>query len=100
MTRNSEPAHESSFEHFWKKLFIGSGENLRKSRVREYIIHRVNHGAHLKEVLGEDYVRRNCTEKEVNEIIRDPRLIHETRLNLERLFESGELHPNPTRRRR
>lgn len=97
MSRNGEPAHESSFEHFWKKLFAGSSHTLPEDRIREYIIHRINEGAHLKNVLGEDYVRRNCSQGQIDKIINDPRLVHEARLSLEHEFECGELDPDSSR---
>ena len=71
----------------------GSAHAPQEDGVRKYIGHRLGNGAHLEEVLEEEYVRRNCSEEEVNTIIRDPRLIHEDRESLRRLFESGDLDP-------
>ena len=98
--RENEPTHERLFERLFGNFFSGSGRTQREDKVREYISHRLNGGAHLTEVLQEKYVLRNCSRDEVDEIIRDPRLIHEDREGLKRLFESGELDPISARRPR
>ncbi len=102
MAKKDEPAREPVFERVFGNLFSGSGHTLREEEVRVYIGHRLGRGAHLKEVLQEEYVRRNCSQEEIDRIIRDPRLIHEDRASLHRLFESGELDPvvRPRPRRR
>lgn len=81
--------HESLFE----RLFGGSSRDAREDRVREYIVHRVHHGACLSDVLQEEYVRRNCNRDEVNEIVRDPRLIQREREELESFFADGRFDP-------
>ncbi len=98
MPRENEPTHERFFERLFGNFFSGSSRPQQEDKVREYIIHRVNHGAHLAKVLQENYVLRNCSREEVDEIIRDPRLIHEAREGLKRVFESEELDPISARR--
>ncbi len=100
MSNADEPAHEPVFEKVFGDLFGGSGHSRREEEVREYIAHRLGHGAHLEEVLKEGYVRRHCPQEEIDAIIRDPRLIHESRKSLRRLFESGELDPSSSPRPR
>jgi len=100
VSRDSEPTHERFFERVFGNFFSGSGRTQQEDKVREYILHRLNHGAHLAEVLQEKYVLRNCSRDEVDEIIQDPRLIHEDREGLKTLFESGELDPISIRRLR
>ena len=100
MTAKDEPAQEPVFERIFGNLFGGIGHTPQEEKVREYIAHRLCHGAHLEEVLGEEYVRRNCTREKLDAIIQDPRLIHEDRESLHRLFESGELAPVTRRPRR
>ena len=100
VSSENEPTHERLFERLFGNFFSGSGRTQQEDKVREYILHRLNHGAHLAEVLQEEYVHRNCSKDEVDEIIRDPRLIHEDREGLKRLFESGELDPISIRRLR
>lgn len=100
VTEKDEPAREPVFERIFGNLFGGSGHTQQEEKVREYIGHRLGHGAHLEEVLQEEYVRRNCSQEKIDAIIRDPRLIHEDRVSLHRLFESGELAPVAGRPRR
>jgi hypothetical protein len=50
-------------------------------------------------VMQEDYVRRNCTQDEVHEIIKDPELVHASRKHLWQTFRSGELDPRQGRLR-
>lgn len=79
--------------------FLSSGRIERTAKVQEYMSYRLKHGASLSEVVREDYVRRNCSQAEIDGIIRDPKLIHEDREALEHLFESGELDYSSTRRK-
>lgn len=84
----------------FERLFAGSPRAPREDRVREYIIHRTRHGARLDDVLREDYVLSNCSKDELDEIVRDPRLIREEREELQRLFTDGRLDPALALRRR
>jgi hypothetical protein len=88
-----EPAREQVFEKMFGKLFGGSGRTPREERVREYVAHRLSGGAPLEQVLQESYVRRNCSHAQIDAIIRDPRVIYEDRMGLERFFENEELNP-------
>ena len=66
----------------------------REEKVLRYIVHRLDEeDAHLRDVLQETYVRRNCTQEMVDEIVRNPELVHSCREHLERVFGSGELDP-------
>ncbi|MDP9480737.1 MAG: hypothetical protein M3R38_34595 [Actinomycetota bacterium] len=58
-----------------------------------YVVHRLNAGAHLEEVLREEYVVRNSTHGERDELLRDPRLSQKVRKGLKQYFESDELKP-------
>ena len=83
-------------QSFWAKLFFGdSHDNERETKVREYIVHRVRKGAHLRDVLHEEYVRRNASNDEVEEILADPALIEATHEQLRNDFSSEELEPAP-----
>ena len=46
----------------WQRLFGGRGSSLsqRQERVLQYVIGRTNEDVPLREVLEEEYVRRNC----------------------------------------
>ena len=63
----------------------------REERVLSYIIHRIGEDATLPEVLQEPYVRRNCSQDEIDEIRSNPELVHACREHLEETFRSGEL---------
>jgi glutaredoxin-related protein len=81
---------------FWDTFIGGTGEGPeagRKEKVLQYIIHRLKAEASLREVLQEEYVRRNCTQLEIEEILIDPELVHAAREHMEETFESGELDP-------
>jgi hypothetical protein len=69
----------------------------REEKVLHYIIHRVDEDADLYDVLQDPYVRRNCSQIEIDEIIMNPELVHHCREHLEHVFASGEL--DPTRQR-
>jgi hypothetical protein len=81
---------------FWERLMFGREHGPRAEReekVLRYIVHRLDEEARLHDVLQETYVRRNCTQEMVDEIIRNPELVHACREHLERVFGSGELDP-------
>jgi len=84
----------SGRESFWKRLFGGSRTSAREEKVLQYIIHRVEEGAKLQEVVQEEYVRRNATSEEVKEICSNPRLVAAARESLGRDISSGDLDPN------
>jgi len=79
---------------FWNRLFGGSRSSAREEKVLQYIIHRIEKGAKLGEVVQEDYVRRNATSDEVKEICSNPRLVAAARESLGHDFSSGDLDPN------
>ena len=78
---------------FWDRFFGRNQPSAREERVAEYIIHRLGEGAHLGDVVQEEYVRRNATPLEIEEICADPRLIEAAHEHLKRDFDSGELDP-------
>jgi hypothetical protein len=81
---------------FFDRLFSSDGYS-EEDKVREYISHRIRNGANLREVLQEEYVLRNTTQTEREEIIRDPRVVRQSREGLNQYFESEELAPeHPT----
>jgi len=90
----------SEQQPFWQRLMFGREHGPRaerEQRVLQYIIHRVSEDADLHDVLQEPYVRRNCSQGEIDEIVMNPELVHHCREHLEHVFASGELDP---RRRR
>ncbi len=78
----------------WGQLFLSSPAYVEhEEKVLHYIIHRIDQEADLHEVLQEPYVRRNCTQAEIEEIVSSADLVHACREHLERTFRSGELDP-------
>ena len=53
-----------------RRFFFGSDPSRvwREEKVLRYIIHRIDEDAELHEVLEEPYVKRNCSEIEIDEI--------------------------------
>lgn len=95
MPKEEGPARQPVFE----RLFLGrSARAQREEKVLQYIVHRINGGARLPNVLREGYVRRNCPQNEIDEIVSNPELVHACRERLERAFESDELSPRRHRR--
>jgi hypothetical protein len=75
----------------WQRL-LGGGETSSLSqcqqKVLRYIIGRRNEGAPLQEVLQEQYVLRNCSRSEIEQIIRSPEPIGGGREQLGESFSS------------
>ena len=82
---------------FWDKLFGANNRSGRQDKVLEYVIHRIEDGANLREVLQEEYVRRNATTEEVQGILENPRLIEAAGEQLREDFSSGKLDPRQKR---
>ena len=80
---------------FWERLFGSSYPSEREQKVREYISHRIGEGAHLWDVLQEEYVRRNASHVEIDEILDDPALIEAAHKHMVEDFSSGKLAPTP-----
>ena len=94
MPNRDQRAREPSL----RKIFLGSHVRAeREEKVLRYIIHRVNESAPLHDVVREDYVRRNCSQAKIDEIVNDPELVHACREHLWQTFRSGELDPLQTR---
>ena len=78
---------------FGDRVFNTRTSNERERKVIEYIIHRIGDGAHLRDVLGEEYVRRNASPEEIEDILDSPRLVEAARESMEKDFSSGDLDP-------
>ena len=82
----------------WGQLFLSSPAQVEhEEKVLHYIIHRIDQDADLHEALQEPYVRRNCSQAEIEEIASSPELVHAAREHLKQTFRSGELDPNQRR---
>jgi hypothetical protein len=84
---------ESEKRSFWERLFSTDRPSQREERELEYIMHRVGEGAHLGDIVDEEYVRRNASREEVEEICARPELVQTAREHLQQDFGSGELDP-------
>ena len=78
---------------FWDRLFGTNNRSGRQDKVLEYVIHRIEDGANLREVLQEEYVRRNASRTEIEEMLSDPRLIETAHEKMREDFYSGRLDP-------
>src|SRR5215211_8302273 len=78
---------------FWDRVFNTRTSNERERKVIEYIIHRIGDGAHLRDVLGEEYVRRNASPVEIEQILENPKLIETAHERMREDFSSGRLDP-------
>jgi hypothetical protein len=85
---------EGEKRSFWSRLFSTDRTSQREERVLEYIMHRIGEGAHLGDVVNEEYVRRNASPQEIDEICARPELVQAAREHLEQDFGSGELDPS------
>ena len=78
---------------FWQRLFGRTGSSslsARQQKVSDYMIARMEDEVSLQEVIGEDYVRRNCSRAEVERIVSTPEFIERARERLGESFESEE----------
>jgi hypothetical protein len=82
---------------FWDRLFGTNNRSGRQDKVLEYIIHRIEDGANLREVLQEEYIRRNATSDQIQSILENPRLIEAAGEQLREDFSSGKLDPRKRR---
>lgn len=86
-------AEEQEKRSFWQRLFSTNKRSAREERVVGYIVHRIGEGASLREVTQEEYVRRNASPAEVEEILQNPKLLESAHENMREDFGSGELDP-------
>ena len=83
-------------QSLWRRLFGRTGESrlsARQEKVLQYIIQRINQDVPLQEVLREEYVRRNSTRADLEQILSSPELIEAARERLGESFRSEEFKP-------
>ncbi|WP_047866515.1 hypothetical protein [Rubrobacter aplysinae] len=78
---------------FWARIFGGRGHSAREQRVLEYVVHRIGEGAVLEDIAGEEYVRRNMSGDQIDDLLSDPKIVEAAREKMQEAFESGELDP-------
>jgi hypothetical protein len=82
---------------FWKILPSRRASTEREQKVLEYVCHRVGEGAHLRDVMQEEYVRRNASSNEIQDILVNPKLVETAHEKMCDDFSSGHLDPKPHR---
>ena len=73
---------------FWQRLFGRTGSSSlspRQQKVSDFIIARMENDVPFRQVLKEDYVRRNASQAEVEQIVSSPEFIEAARERLGRL---------------
>ena len=87
------------WERAWARIFgDGSRRPARIERVVEYVAHRLGQGARLEEAIQDEYVRRQTSPHEVDQIVSDPRIVEAARGRMHQEFGSKKL--STTRRSR
>jgi hypothetical protein len=77
-----------------RRLLFGADHSEGEQKVVDYVSHRLKEGANLSEVLEEEYVVRNITPAQRDEIRTNPTIVQEYREGgLEQDYESEELKP-------
>ena len=78
---------------FWQRLFGRTGSSSlspRQRKVSDYIIARMENEVPFRQVLEEDYVRRNGSQAELERIVSSPEFIEAARERLGETFRSEE----------
>jgi hypothetical protein len=86
-------SEESKERSFWDRLFSLDYHSAREERVVEYVLHRLGEGVSLRDIVREEYVRRNASPVEVQEICSKPELVQAAREHMQQDFSSGEIDP-------
>ena len=77
-----------------RRLLFGADQSEVEQKVVDYGSHRLKEGANLSDVLEEEYVVRNITPAQRDEIRTNPTIVQEYREGgLELDYESEELKP-------
>ena len=78
---------------FWQRLFGRTGTSSlspRQQKVSDYILARMENDVPFRQVLEEDYVRRNSSQAEIEQIVSSPEFIESARERLGAAFRSEE----------
>jgi hypothetical protein len=85
---------------FREMLLSGQASTEREKKVLEYVCYRVGNGAHFRDVIQEEYVRRNASADETRNMLGNPRLVETAHEKMCEDFYSGNLDPKPLPSRR
>ena len=78
---------------FWQRLFGRTGTSSlspRQQKVSDYIIARMENNVPFRQVLQEDYVRRNSSQAELEKIVSSPEFLETARQRLGEAVRSEE----------
>jgi hypothetical protein len=78
---------------FWQRLFGRAGSSslsARQQKVSDYILARMEDEVPFRQALTEDYVRRNSSPAEIEQIVSSPEFIEAARERLGESFRSEE----------
>ncbi len=87
-------SEEREKKSFWARIFGSSRPSAREERVLEYIVHRMSEGANLRDITEEEYIRRNASRSQINDILDNPKIVEAAREKMQEAFKSGELDPD------
>lgn len=79
----------------WERLLVGSSHDEREEKILQYIVHRLKSDARLKDVVQEEYVRRNVSQEELDEVIGNPELVRAARQHMESTLEDHRAGGHP-----
>lgn len=85
-------------QSFRELLLSGRAGTERERKVLEYICYRVGNGAHFRDVVQEEYVRRNTSPEEALNILGNPRVVEAAHEKMRDDFSSGYLNPRSSAR--
>lgn len=81
---------------FWQRVFGRakiSPLSPRQERALQYVIGRIDKGVPLQDALQEEYVRRNCSRMEINQIAGSPEVVEAARRQMRESLHSQEVRP-------
>ena len=67
----------------WSRFF-GSRRSIRMDRVLTYIVHRIEIGVPLEDVMQEEYILRQSTPSERERILMEPQIVESARERMRR----------------
>lgn len=91
----------SLLDRVWTGLFgDGSLRSVRMEKVISYVAHRLDDGARLDEAIQDEYVRRQTSSDELQQILDDQRIVEAARRRMHRELGSEEMSPGARPRRK
>ncbi len=90
----------SLWDRVWMRMFgDGSRRSVRMEKVISYVAHRLDDGARLDEAIQDEYVRRQVSPDELQQILDDRRIIEAARRRMHRELGFEEMAPGVRPRR-